>query len=45
MTTKQAIQLFQEHKVRTAWDDQEEKWNLPIADVCAVLTDSPNPRE
>lgn len=39
MTTKQAIQLFQERKVHTAWDDQKEKWNFPIADVCTVLTD------
>ena len=40
MTKKQAIQLFQERKVRTAWDDQEEKWYFSIVDVCAVLTDS-----
>ena len=44
MTKKQAIQLFQERKVRTAWDEQEEKWYFSIVDVCAVLTDSPNPR-
>ena len=44
MTKKQAIQLFQERKVRTVWDDQEEKWYFSIVDVCAVLTDSPNPR-
>ena len=30
--------------VRTVWDDQEEKWYFSIVDVCAVLTDSPNPR-
>ncbi len=44
MTKKQAIQLFQERKVRTVWDDQEEKWYFSVVDVCAVLTDSPNPR-
>ena len=44
MTKKQAIQLFEERKVRTAWDDQEEKWYFSIVDVCGVLTDSPNPR-
>ena len=44
MTKKQAIQLFQERKVRTAWDDQEEKWYFSIVDVCAVLTDSDNPQ-
>lgn len=44
MTKKQAIQLFEERKVRTVWDDKEEKWYFSIVDVCAVLTDSPNPR-
>ena len=44
MTKKQAIQLFQERKVRTAWDDEQEKWYFSVVDVCAVLTDSPNPR-
>lgn len=44
MTKQQAIQLFEERKVRTVWDDQEEKWYFSIVDVCAVLTDSPNPR-
>ena len=40
MTKKQAIQLFEERKVRTVWDDQEEKWYFSIVDVCGVLTDS-----
>ena len=40
MTKKQAIQLFQERKVRTVWDDKEEKWYFSIVDVCGVLTDS-----
>jgi len=40
MTKKQAVQLFQERKVRTIWDDQEEKWYFSIVDVCDVLTDS-----
>ena len=40
MSKKQAIQLFQERKVRTAWDDQEEKWYFSVVDVCGVLTDS-----
>ena len=44
MTKKEAIQLFQERKVRTVWDDEQEKWYFSIVDVCAVLTDSPNPR-
>ena len=44
MTKKQTIQLFHEQKVRTIWDDEQEKWYFSIVDVCAVLTDSPNPR-
>ena len=40
MTKKQAIQLFQERKIRTAWDDKEEKWYFSVVDVCGVLTDS-----
>ena len=44
MTKKQQIQIFENKKVRTAWDDQEEKWYFSIVDVCAVLTDSANPQ-
>ena len=44
MTKKQAIKLFEEKKVRTVWDDEQEKWYFSIVDVCGVLTDSPNPR-
>lgn len=40
MTKKQEIQLFQERKVRTVWDDQQEKWYFSIVDVVAVLTDN-----
>jgi hypothetical protein len=44
MTQKQAIQLFDERKVRTVWDDDAEKWYCSIIDVVAVLTDSPDPK-
>ncbi len=40
MTKRQIIKLFEERKVRTVWDDQEEKWYFSIVDVCGVLTDS-----
>ena len=40
MTKKQAIQLFEEKKVRTVWDDEEEKWYFSIVDTVAVLTNS-----
>ena len=42
MTQKQAIQLFEERKVRTVWDDETQKWYCSIIDVVAVLTDSPD---
>ena len=42
MTKKHLIQLFQERKVRTVWDDQAEKWYFSIVDVCGVLTDQPD---
>ena len=42
MTRQQKIQLFEERKVRTVWDDQDEKWYFSIVDVCAVLTDQPD---
>ena len=44
MTKKQTIQLFEEHKVRTVWDDEHEKWYFSIVDVVAVLTESANPQ-
>ena len=44
MTQKHKIQLFEEKKVRTVWDDQDEKWYFSIVDVCGVLTESENPQ-
>lgn len=40
MTQRHQIQLFEEKKVRTAWDDEQERWYFSIVDVCGVLTDS-----
>ena len=44
MTQRQALQLFEEKKVRTVWDDQEEKWYFSIVDVVAILSESTNPQ-
>lgn len=44
MTKHNQIQLLEEKKVRTVWDDAEEKWYFSIVDAVAVLTDSPDPR-
>lgn len=40
MTKVNAIQLFEDKKVRTAWDAEQEKWYVSIVDVVAVLTES-----
>jgi len=42
---KNKIQLFQEKRVRTHWDDEQEKWYFSIIDVIEILTDSPRPRK
>ena len=39
MTQKHKIQLFEDKKVRTVWDDEQEKWYFSIVDVCGVLTE------
>lgn len=45
MTKKNLIQVFENKKVRTIWDEEKETWYFSIVDVVAVLTDSPNPRK
>lgn len=45
MTKVNAIQLFEDKKVRTIWDEEQEKWYISIIDVIEVLTNSPNPRK
>lgn len=44
MTKREAIQLFQDRKVRAVWDDEKEEWYFSVVDVVGVLTDSENPR-
>ncbi len=38
------IQLFEDKKIRTAWDEETEEFYFAVVDVIAVLTDSPNPQ-
>ena len=45
MTQHNAIKLFEEKRVRTIWDDQQEKWYFSVVDVVSVLTDSVNPTD
>ena len=40
MNQKHQIQLFEEKKVRTVWDDELQEWFFSVADVVEVLTDS-----
>ena len=40
MTQKHKIQLFEEKKVRTVWDEEKQEWFFSIVDVCWVLADS-----
>jgi DNA-damage-inducible protein D len=40
-----SVKLFEEKKVRSQWNDQEEKWYFSIVDVVEILTASPNARK
>jgi hypothetical protein len=40
---QEAIKLFEEKKVRSVWDEEQEKWYISIVDVIAVLTESVDP--
>ena len=40
MTKKESIKLFEEKKVRTVWDDEQEKWYFSIVDVIYILAES-----
>ncbi|HZL11087.1 MAG TPA: Bro-N domain-containing protein [Prolixibacteraceae bacterium] len=44
MPAKNTLKLFEDKKVRTIWDNDQEKWYLSIVDVIAVLTESQNPQ-
>ena len=44
MTQKQALHLFEDKKVRTLWDEEQEKWYFSIVDTIKVLTGSTIPK-
>ena len=44
MSNENKIQIFDDRKIRTAWNESEEDWYFSIVDVIAVLTDSNGPR-
>lgn len=45
MIKKEALQLFEEKKIRSIWDDKEEKWYFSIVDIIETLTDSADPKQ
>ena len=45
MKKQDAIKIFEDKKVRTLWDEEQEKWYFSIIDVIEILTGSPRPRK
>ena len=43
MIVDNKIQLFEDKRIRTAWDEKKEEWYFSVVDVVAVLTDSVDP--
>ena len=44
MAQNDKIQLFENKRIRTAWDEEKEEWYFSVVDVVAVLTDQPDAR-
>jgi len=44
MTSTNKIQLFENRKIRSAWDENAEKWWFSVVDVIEILTESDNPQ-
>ena len=44
MSDQNKIQLFEDQKIRTAWDTEKEEWYFSVTDVIAVLTEQPTAR-
>ena len=44
MSQNDKIQLFENKRIRTAWDEKKEEWYFSVVDVVAVLTDQPDAR-
>jgi hypothetical protein len=45
MNKDTAIKLFESKKIRSVWDDKDEKWYFSIVDIVGILSESPNPRK
>ena len=44
MSQNDKIQLFEDKRIRTAWDEENEEWYFSIVDAVSVLTDSKDPQ-
>ena len=44
MPQSDKIKLFEDKRIRTAWDEEQEEWYFSVVDVVAVLTDQPDAR-
>ena len=44
MSQNDKIQLFEDKRIRTAWEEEKEEWYFSLVDVVAVLTDQPDQR-
>lgn len=42
MTKKETLKLFEDYKIRTVWDNKEEKWYFLIVDMVGILVESKN---
>ena len=45
MDRNNSIQLFEDRKIRTAWDEEQEEWYFSVQDVIAVLAKSSDPKQ
>ena len=45
MVKQETIKVFEEKRIRTLWDDEQEKWYFSVVDVVQVLTGSVNPTD
>ena len=45
MDENNSIQLFEDRKIRTAWDEEKEEWYFSVQDVVAVLSESTDPKQ